>query len=214
MCLDINEMFLSIQGESTFAGLPCIFIRLAGCNLACRYCDTLYAAHVEERIAIDAVLRRIEAFGRRRVEITGGEPLLQPETPRLVKELLDNGYEVLLETNGSMNIDCVDPRSVRIVDVKCPSSGEWQKMDSENLARLTAKDQVKFVLSDRQDFDFALDVLPRLPAHVGAGHILFSPVWERLSPAELASWILGAGVDVRLHLQLHKWIWPGVERGV
>lgn len=214
MSLDINEIFFSIQGESTFAGLPCIFVRLAGCNLACRYCDTRYAFKTEERISTDAILRRIEAFGCRRVEITGGEPLLQPETPRLVRALLDNGYDVLLETNGSINIDCVDPRCVRIVDVKCPSSGEWQQMDLGNLARLTPKDQVKFVLSDRPDFDLALDVLPRLPAHFDAGHILFSPVWERLSPAELAGWILGAGIDVRLHLQLHKWIWPGVERGV
>ncbi len=215
MTIHVNEIFYSIQGESTYAGLPCVFVRLAGCNLACSYCDTRYAAVVEQQLEIGEILENIRTFGCRRVEITGGEPLLQAETPELIRRLLDAGYTVLLETNGSRDIDVIDPRCVRIVDIKCPSSGESDRMDWQNLERLTQDDQLKFVLSDRADFIFAMETLRRLPPdRLPSGHVLFSPVWGVLSPALLAQWILEAGIDVRLHLQLHKWIWPGVERGV
>lgn len=214
MAIDVNEIFFSIQGESTYAGLPCVFVRLAGCNLSCSYCDTRYAAVVEERLEIEEILERIRSFGCRRVEITGGEPLLQAQTPQLIRRLLDDGYTVLLETNGSMDIDGIDPRCVRIVDIKCPSSGESHRFDRRNLDRLTRDDQLKFVLSDRADFVFAMNLLERLPKRLPSENVLFSPVWGLLAPALLARWILEAGIDVRLHLQLHKWIWPGVERGV
>ncbi|MEW6259209.1 MAG: radical SAM protein [Thermodesulfobacteriota bacterium] len=214
MTIDVNEIFFSIQGESTYAGLPCGFVRLAGCNLSCSYCDTRYATIVEERLEIEEILERIRTFGCRRVEITGGEPLLQAETPELIRRLLDTGYTVLLETNGSMNINTVDPRCVRIVDIKCPSSGESGQIDWQNLDRLTKDDQLKFVLSDRTDFIFAVETLQRVPDRLPSEHVLFSPVWGLLSPAVLAQWILETGIDVRLHLQLHKWIWPEIERGV
>lgn len=214
MPLVINEIFYSIQGESVYAGCPCIFIRLTGCNLRCTYCDTRYAYESGTDMSQQEIAAELVQFPCRLVEITGGEPLMQKETPRLVYYLLEKGYRVLVETNGSFNTDCLDPRCIKIVDIKCPGSGEKDACDLSNLERLSADDQVKFVLCDRQDYDYAKDVRKVIPPITPAAHILFSPAAGRLDPATLSRWILQDGLNVRLHLQLHKILWPNVERGV
>jgi 7-carboxy-7-deazaguanine synthase len=214
MALTINEIFHSIQGESLHAGLPCIFIRLTGCNLRCRYCDTRYAFSEGLSMEIEAILAQIRSFHSRLVELTGGEPLLQDGATDLITVLLDTGYEVLLETNGSRPIEGVDPRCVRIVDVKCPGSGESERMHWENLAHLTVKDQLKFVIQDRTDYEYAVSVTRRKPDLLPWDHLLFSPVRDALPPRELARWMLADGLAVRLHLQLHPIIWPDRDRGV
>lgn len=212
--LTINEIFYSIQGESLHAGLPCVFIRLAGCNLRCAWCDTRYAYFEGQDMAIGDVLEAISAYPCRLVEITGGEPLIQAETPVLIHCLLENGYTVLMETNGSLNIDRVDRRCVRIVDIKCPSSGEDDHNDLHNLNRMSELDQLKFVIGSRVDYEFARIMLQKKPVWVKDDHILFSPANRLVSPAQLAKWILDDGLGVRLHLQLHKIIWPDINRGV
>jgi 7-carboxy-7-deazaguanine synthase len=214
MTLHVNEIFLSIQGESLHAGRPCVFVRLTGCNLRCSYCDTTYAYEEGTLFPVSEVLKRIGTFSCRLVEITGGEPLLQPETPLLVTELLENGFEVLLETNGSIDIGNLDLRCVKIVDVKCPSSNESHQNNLKNLELLSRRDQLKFVISDRKDFDFAVSIFERIPAHFPLDHVLFSPTYNTLPPDILAAWILSAKLPARLHLQLHKIIWPHIERGV
>jgi 7-carboxy-7-deazaguanine synthase len=214
MALHVNEIFFSIQGESDHAGLPCVFVRLTGCNLRCRYCDTTYAYAEGQLMSVADVVTRVRRFNNSLVTITGGEPLLQEETPVLVKQLLAADHEVLLETNGSLNIDRVDHRCSRIVDIKCPSSNEAGKNDLANLNRLTGNDQIKFVIGDRKDFIFAKDMLPRLPSTIHPSRILFSAVFDRLPPQRLARWILDDHLKVRLQLQLHKFIWPDQDRGV
>lgn len=212
--LIVNEIFNSIQGESTFAGRPCTFIRLTGCNLRCRYCDTEYAFSEGESIPLDEILKKTAAFGCSLVEITGGEPLTQKATPELVQRLLGSGYTVLTETNGSLNIDLLDSTSVRIVDMKSPSSGESDKNDYKNIERLTPKDQLKFIISDKDDYKFAVEILNRYQPEIPGGNILFSPCADILDPAQLSEWILQDHLDVRLNLQLHRIIWPDIERGV
>lgn len=214
MTLFVNEIFYSIQGESLFAGCPCVFIRLTGCNLRCRYCDTHYAYDEGRPMTIDDILRDISAFPSPMVEITGGEPLAQGETPDLVTALLDKGYRVLMETNGSLDIDRVDRRCIRIMDLKCPSSGESHQNDVLNLSRLTPRDQLKFVVSDKNDYRFAKKTLHDHHPPLEPDHILLSPVTGVLSPDELARWMLEDGSAFRLHLQLHKIIWPDKDRGV
>ncbi len=210
--LRVSEIFHSIQGESTYAGLPCVFVRLAGCNLNCSYCDTRYARQGGEALSRETIVSRAEAYPVRLIEITGGEPLLQEETPTLVADLADRGWEVLVETNGSRDISVLDPRAVRIMDLKCPASGESGKTRWENLELLTPRDEVKFVISGREDYLWAKGVVAeRLPP---GSEVLFSPAAGLLDPAELAGWILEDGLAVRLQLQLQKIIWPGVERGV
>lgn len=210
--LEISEIFQSIQGESTFAGRPCVFVRLAGCNLNCSYCDTLYAREGGEPLSREAVLDRVEAYGCRLVEITGGEPLLQEETPELVASLLDRELEVLIETNGSLDISVLDPRAVRIMDLKCPASGESGKTRWENLDRLTPRDEVKFVIAAREDYLWAKGVVrEKLPP---GPTVLFSPAAGLIAPADLAAWIISDGLEVRLQLQLQKIIWPDRPRGV
>jgi 7-carboxy-7-deazaguanine synthase len=210
--LEVSEIFPSIQGESTYAGRPCVFVRLAGCNLSCSYCDTPYAREGGEMLSREAVVAKAVGYRCRLVEITGGEPLLQEETPALVSALLDRKLEVLVETNGSLDISVLDPRAVRIMDLKCPSSGETEKMRWENLVLLTLRDQVKFVVADREDYLWAKGVVEeRLPAGPA---VLFSPAAGLLAPAALAGWILGDGLEVRLQLQLQNVIWPDRERGV
>ena len=207
MTLKVNEIFYSIQGESSYAGRPCIFIRLTGCNLRCSYCDTKYAYEEGTELEIGEIVDRVESYKCPLVEVTGGEPLMQKETPALIQRLLDERYEVLLETNGSQDINQVDGRCVKIVDIKCPSSGEADKNDFENLNRLSDKDEIKFVISDREDYEYAkkmLDLLGSDPLTVKAVH--FSPVFGKLDPKTLADWILEDNLDVRLHLQLHKYI--------
>lgn len=209
----INEIFFSIQGESTFAGLPCAFIRLAGCNLRCTYCDTAYAYDSGNAMTIPEILSKIKTFNARWVEVTGGEPLIQEGTPELIRSLLKNGYRVLLETNGSLDIAGADPACTRIVDLKCPSSGENGRIFWPNLDRMTPNDQIKFVIQDRGDYAFAQKTLPKIPSCIPSGQILFSPVSGVLPPRDLAEWILADGLRVRLHLQLHRILWPDTPRG-
>ena len=212
MSVIVSEIFHSIQGESTHAGRPCAFVRLTGCNLRCAWCDTTHAWEEGRRMTRREVLWAVAAYGCRLVEITGGEPLAQRETPLLVKQLLDHGYEVLVETNGSLSIKPLDPRCTAIVDVKCPSSGMSQNMDWGNLELLRGQDELKFVLADREDFEYAARIVRRLPNM--ARHIHFSPLWDTLSPRVLAGWILEEKLPVRLGLQLHKIIWDPETRGV
>jgi 7-carboxy-7-deazaguanine synthase len=213
--LKVNEIFYSIQGESSYAGYPCVFVRLTGCNLKCSYCDTRYAYYEGTELQVEEILERVKAFLCPLVEVTGGEPLLQKETPHLIIRLLDEGFTVLMETNGSLDISRTDPRCVRIVDLKCPSSGEAEHNDCENLGRLTASDEVKFVIADRTDYQYAKEVLKQMNANsIRVGHVHFSPVFGKISLEVLASWILADRLPVRLNLQLHKLIWNPDQRGV
>jgi 7-carboxy-7-deazaguanine synthase len=214
MNLRINEIFYSIQGESVHAGLPCVFVRLTGCNLRCTYCDTQYAFDEGRFMSVADILRQVGQFGCGLVEITGGEPLFQSHTPALAGKLLESGYQVLVETNGSLDIDRVDRRCSRIMDVKCPSSGEQSRNDSANLNRITPNDQVKFVIADRDDFSFAEQMVSRLPASLPPDRVLYSAVSGRLPPHQLARWMLDARTRARLQLQLHRLIWPDQDRGV
>ena len=214
MSLIVNEIFYSIQGESTYAGLPCVFVRLTGCNMRCIYCDTVYAYDEGHPMQISEILDSIGGFHCSMVEITGGEPLLQTETPRLIDALLRKQYQVLMETNGSFDIRMTDPRCVRIMDVKCPGSGEHEKCNFHNFKHLGKKDQVKFVIGDRRDYEYARDMLEKIPASIPNENLLFSPIRETLAPAKLAGWILQDHLQSRLHLQLHRIVWPSVERGV
>mgnify|MGYP005863523469 FL=1 len=214
--LRVNEVFHSIQGESTFAGWPCVFVRLTGCNLRCTYCDTRYAYDDGDPMDFSDVLLRVKAYDCPLVEITGGEPLIQEETPRLAEALLGLGLTVLVETNGSRDLSLIDPRCTRIVDLKCPSSGQMGANDYENLERMGDRDELKFVLSDRKDYEFARDHVQRLKTgRFGARFpVNFSPVFGRLDPGSLVQWILDDRLQVRLNLQLHKLIWGPDRRGV
>jgi 7-carboxy-7-deazaguanine synthase len=215
VALQVNEIFYSIQGESSHSGRPCAFIRMTGCNLRCSYCDTAYAYDEGDRLEISDIERKIGAFRCGLVEITGGEPLLQAETPELIRTLLDRRYTVLLETNGSLDIGVVDERCIRIVDVKCPSSGESGKNRLENLALLTPNDEVKFVIGDRDDFGYAKSIIStHLAGRNGLKPPLLSPIFGRMNPEILAGWILEDHLDVRMQIQLHKWIWGAEKRGV
>ncbi len=210
----ISEIFFSLQGESTFMGLPCVFVRLAGCNLACSWCDTTYARSTDGAVekTVDEVVTEVERFPHGLIEITGGEPLLQAETPALAARLLDSFDTVLLETNGSLDISLVPEGVVRVVDVKCPSSGVSGSFKMENLSALTPADEIKFVIGDRGDYEFARDFISSMGGAVKADKILFSPVNGTLPPPTLAGWILDDSLRVRFQLQLHNSIWPG-EKG-
>jgi 7-carboxy-7-deazaguanine synthase len=214
MALLVNEIFHSIQGESTHSGRPCIFIRLAGCNLRCSFCDTRYAYEDGVGLEIAEIMERIAGYKCPLIEITGGEPLLQSETPFLIYRLLENGYEVMMETNGSLDISKVDGRCIKIVDIKCPTSNESDKNDLANLTRLSSKDQVKFVIGSRKDYEYAKEIVELNCPEFPREQILFSPVKVKMASAKLAEWILEDNLNVRLHLQLHKIIWPGKQRGV
>jgi len=250
----VTEIFRSIQGEGTRAGLPCVFVRLTGCNLRCVWCDTAYAFHGGEKKTLDEVMREVNALaaapngnacppdsGRAcppglwqghpparaisLVEITGGEPLLQPEAAPLAGRLLAEGFTVMIETSGERFVGPEDsglPREViKIVDVKCPDSGEHGQFEMRNLKAVDAKDEIKFVLASRRDFEFARDFTREHGLADRVRQVIFSPVhadpagkWPGLGSRELAEWILAEGLPVRLGLQLHKFIWPGVEKGV
>jgi 7-carboxy-7-deazaguanine synthase len=212
MALVVNEVFFSIQGEGTRAGRPCVFVRLTGCPLRCVWCDTAYAFHEGRRRELDEVVAEAEAFPCRLLTLTGGEPLAQPDAFALVTRLCDRGFEVLVETSGHVPIADLDPRAVAILDVKAPGSGESARMHAENLDRLRPHDEVKLVLADRADYEWARGLArdPRLKDAT----VLFSPVHGRLDPGQLGRWILDDGLAVRLQIQLHKTLWPGVERGV
>jgi 7-carboxy-7-deazaguanine synthase len=213
--LKVNEIFYSIQGESSYAGRPCVFVRLTGCNLRCSYCDTRYAYEEGEDIEIGEIINRITSHSCRLVEITGGEPLIQKGTSLLIQQLLDLGFEVLLETNGSMDISVIDNRCVKILDIKCPSSGESKRNDLENLKRLQPKDEIKFAIGSKEDYDYAKNILSFV--NRANGNIkppLLSPVYGRMKPELLAQWILADHLDVRMQIQLHKVIWGSETRGV
>lgn len=215
MALVVNEIFHSLQGESTFAGQPCVFIRLTGCNLRCTYCDTTYAYEAGDDYSIEKIMRTVRSYDCKVVEITGGEPLMQEDTPRLVDRLLAEKRQVLMETNGSLNIDLVSDRCIRIVDVKCPSSGEEKQNDFENLRRITPADELKFVIGDEVDYAYARDIVQSIGHKIRThGKIHFSPVFGRLHPRKLAQWIIADNLDLRLQLQIHKYIWHPDQRGV
>jgi len=207
----VNEILLSIQGESLRAGLPCTLVRLTGCNLRCQWCDTEYARTEGMSMSIDDVLASVAGLGCRRVAVTGGEPLAQPAAIELLRRLCDAGCETLLETNGSLDIRQVDPRVIRIVDFKCPASGQDGANRWENVHHLTGRDEVKFVIADRGDYAFACRAVAEHKL-LGRCPVTFSPVFGTLAPATLAGWILADNLDVRLGLQLHKIIWPEETR--
>lgn len=211
--MKVNEIFKSIQGESTFAGLPCIFIRLTGCNLRCSYCDTVYAYEEGAELTTEEILAQVWSLGCSLVEVTGGEPLLQKEVHVLLAKLLEKGYQVLLETNGSLDISCVDSRARRIMDLKCPDSGMSGKMDWKNFERLKEGDEVKFVLSSRNDYQWARAIISQHNLEKKVT-VLLSPACGRLEEKTLAQWILRDALPVRLQLPLQKYIWPPGTRGI
>jgi 7-carboxy-7-deazaguanine synthase len=212
--LTVNEIFYSIQGESTRAGCPCVFVRLTACDLRCSWCDTPYAFNEGRKMSVDEVVGAVDRYGCPLVEITGGEPLLQEDVYELMNRLVGAGHNVMLETGGHRPTDRVPAAVLTIVDVKCPGSGEHDKNHWANLERLGQHDEVKFVIQDRIDYEFARDVIARyaLPAHVDA--ILMSPVHGVLDPKTLSEWMLEDRIPARLQLQLHKYVWPPHARGV
>ena len=213
--LTVNEIFYSIQGESTYAGWPCVFVRLTGCNLRCRYCDTTYAYDQGEDMALDFLVAKVEDFNCNLVEVTGGEPLLQNRTPSLISALINNRHTVLLETNGSQDISTVDNRCIRIVDIKCPSSGMERATYWKNLEYLTAQDQLKFVIANREDYVYAKTVLSNPLVKRNEKLVVnLSPVFNEIELKELATWILEDKLRARLHIQLHKYIWGENAKGV
>lgn len=223
--LRVNEVFHSIQGESTRAGMPCVFVRLTGCHLRCRYCDTEYAFHEGQRRSIDSVVAEVGRYAAPLVEITGGEPLLQEGVHELMSRLCDLGRTVLVETGGACDISSCDPRVIRIIDLKTPGSGEVDRNLWSNLDCLAPRDEVKFVITDRHDYEWSRDVVRRHDLAHRTAAVLFSAVFEQpagaeiagcagLPIADLARWILDDALPVRLQTQLHKMIWSPQTRGV
>jgi 7-carboxy-7-deazaguanine synthase len=213
--LRVTEIFHSIQGESTHAGRRCTFVRLTGCPMRCVWCDSEYTFTGGEHISVDEVMAQVRAFGCNLVEVTGGEPLAQAEALKLIRQLCDEGFEVLIETGGYVSTESVDQRAKVILDVKCPGSGEHERNHWPNLDLLRAdKDEVKFVIANRTDWDFACDIIDRFQLETRAKAILISPVWGEIDLKEMAAWILDSGLNVRLQLQLHKYIWGPEVRGV
>lgn len=213
MFLQLIELFESVQGETSFTGWPTTFIRLAACNLRCTWCDTTYSFKRGEKTALETIVSQVAHFGHTHVCITGGEPLLQKNVYNLMKILLDKGHILSLETSGSLSIQEVDPRVHIILDIKCPQSGMEKKNLWSNLPLLTKKDEVKFVVQDRGDFDYALRVSREYDLFTQSA-VLFSPVFGKLDPKELVSWMLQAKCPARINMQIHKFIWTPTTRGV
>ena len=211
--LKINKIYRSIQGESSYAGLPCVFVRLTGCNLRCSWCDTEYAFYEGKSMAVEDVVREVDYFKNNLVEITGGEPLMQKDVYLLMNRLLEKGYKVMLETGGSMSLQNVPEEVVKIMDLKCPGSGEENNNDYGNLELLTPNDEVKFVILDKNDYLWSKDILNRHQVHKKA-QVLFSPVYDKLSLKDLAEWVLEDHLSARLQTQLHKSIWSKDAIGV
>ena len=212
--LTVNEIFHSIQGESTQTGRRCVFVRLTACDLRCSWCDTPYAFTEGRKMSLDDFISTVKSYDCPVVEITGGEPLLQKNVYPLMQRLLDEGFTVMLETGGHLSVEQVPDRVIKVMDVKCPGSGESHRNEWSNLERLGPADEVKFVIKHREDYEFASDVVTRhaLPGRVAAVH--FSPVHGVMDPRQLAEWILADHLDVRLQLQAHKYIWDPQTRGV
>jgi len=213
MPIKINEIFYSIQGESLHSGIPCIFIRLTGCNLRCSYCDTTYAYNAGRDHSIREILEKIKPYSCPLVLITGGEPLMQDDTHLLIDRLIETGYHVLLETNGSFSLENINEKCIKIVDIKCPSSNEKKHVNIKNIGRLGPLDQLKFVVGNHDDYEYAVNIMKEYCRKISGDRILFSPVAGSLDPAELASWILKDNLNARLQLQLHKILWPDEPRG-
>jgi 7-carboxy-7-deazaguanine synthase len=213
--LRVTEIFRSIQGESTNAGRPCTFVRLTGCPMRCTWCDSEYTFTGGEHVSIDEVLKQVRDFGCQLVEVTGGEPLAQREAFDLIKRLCDENYEVLIETGGYVSTEEVDQRAKIILDVKCPASGEAERNHWPNLTRLRPElDEVKFVIADRVDWDFARRVVDDYELESRTRSILISPAWQQIDLQELANWILESGMNARMQLQMHKYVWGPDARGV
>lgn len=214
--IQISELYLSVQGESSWAGVPCAFVRTTGCNLRCRWCDTEWAFHGGERMTVDAIVDRVRDFGVRLVEVTGGEPLLHPHVPTLCAQLLTNGHIVLIETSGAEDITVLPEGVKRIVDLKCPGSGECHRNRYANIDALRLGDEVKFVIADRSDYEWARDQVQQhdLDQRVGPTGVLFSAVAGELDHSDLVGWILEDRLAVRFQLQMHKVVWPTAKRGV
>jgi 7-carboxy-7-deazaguanine synthase len=210
----INEIFYSVQGESSYAGRPCVFVRLTACDLRCSWCDTAYAFHEGAKQSVDDVLAEVDRFDCSLVEVTGGEPLLQEDVYPLFDGLLDRGKQVLLETGGHRSTERVPAQVVTILDVKCPGSGETHRMDWANLERLRPHDEVKFVIKDRADYDFAKEVTQRFDLTARAAAVHFSPVHDVMDLRQLSEWVLRDHLGVRVQVQLHKYIWDPATRGV
>ncbi|MBN1295107.1 MAG: radical SAM protein [Candidatus Latescibacteria bacterium] len=210
--MEITEIFASIQGESTLQGLPCVFVRLTGCNLDCSYCDTRYARENGTSMTHDEILSKIASYSIPYVCLTGGEPLLQTDTPALAEKLIANGYAVSVETNGSLDASVLQLKSKRVIDIKCPGSGEYEKNFYGNVTDRRSTDEFKFVITDRNDFDFACSIANKydlLPDTI----LLFSPAWKQIDSQLLAKWIINEQPGVRMHVQIHKYIWPTESRG-
>ncbi len=210
----ITEIFKSIQGESTFAGLPCVFIRLTGCNLRCHWCDTAYAFHGGRKMTVDEVMERVHKLGCKLVEVTGGEPLLQEDVYPLTEQLLSEGYRVLVETSGERYVGRLPRAAIKVLDVKCPGSGEGGNFCVDNLGALERKDQVKFVIADEIDYRYTRNFMFQHDLRSRVNEIILSPVFGQLHPRQLAEWILRDGLEVRLGLQIHKFIWDPDTHGV
>jgi len=209
----LTEIFYSIQGESSFIGRPCVFIRTTACNLRCVWCDTVYSFYGGEEMRLDDIMKRVAGYGCKLVEITGGEPMLQKEIYELCDRLLAADHTVLIETGGSLDLSKLDPRVIKIVDLKCPGSGEVEKNYWPNLEILQPRDQIKFVIKDRADYDWTLEVIRRHRLDTRF-HLLFSPVFHEMELRPLAEWMLADHVNAQLQVQLHKSIWPPEMRGV
>ena len=212
--LRINEIFFSIQGESTWAGRPCAFVRLTGCNLRCVWCDTEYAFREGRQMTVAEVADRVLAYRSDLVEITGGEPMLQPGIHPLIARLLEAGLTVMIETSGASDLACLDPRVIKIMDLKCPASGESHRNLWSNLEHLGPRDEIKFVVADRADYEWARDVTAHHCLADRVNAILLSPAFGILAPDSLARWILADRLPVRMQLQMHKHIWPPDTRAV
>ena len=211
--LKVNEIYYSVQGESTSAGLPCVFVRLTYCNLRCTYCDTEYAFYEGKEKSIEEIVEEVKKFGCKLVEVTGGEPLFQEESFPLMKRLCDEGFDAMLETGGSLSIENVDERVKIIMDLKCPSSGMLKKNIYENVNYLKSSDELKFVIGNREDYDWAKGIIVKYDL-MGKCSILFSVVFGELEPITLVNWILEDKLNVRFQLQMHKYIWHPETKGV
>lgn len=211
--LKINEIYKSIQGESSKAGLPCVFVRLTYCNLRCSYCDSEYAFYDGENYSVDEIIEKVKSFNCNLVEITGGEPLFQNEVFELMTKLCDLGFDVMIETGGSLSIKEIDKRVMIVMDLKCPSSKMMKKNLYENIEYLKPTDEVKFVIGTREDYDWTKEIISKYEIDKKS-NILFSVVFEKLKPVELVNWILEDNLNVRFQLQMHKYIWDPKQKGV